>query len=402
MMDERIDVADYQAKDKFVKAVLFLKNEAPSVDKVPPGFDIPQPTNRYDDFVLMHFLAFNGDSQMHAHGAPTFLQWHRVYLRLFEKELQKNPEFSDVAIPYWDWTSKTSTNALLSDEFMGGDGRYSDGRVMTGEFAYDKGKWTLYHDTRFDIGSGFNRPDLCRRLGYRQVDDRVGRISLPTVQDINAVLSTEPYDKEPWNSSRFAIPSFRNHLEGNYPGRIRPHNSIHMWVGGLRERTLQNQQREVLYIGTMGGPASPNDPIFFLHHANIDRLWGDWQLEKNHWSSPYKGYLPIDSGIGGQAYFVNVPMKPWNIYTPASVADFYRIDDKGYKYNKYHRQEIKNLVTPAEADEAMTMGASFDDSFERYSSQRNLNTDEAKSIFGSPENLKSSVSRLQFPLDPLD
>ena len=102
MMDERIDVADYQAKDKFVKAVLFLKNEAPSVDKVPPGFDIPQPTNRYDDFVLMHFLAFNGDSQMHAHGAPTFLPWHRVYLRLFEKELQKNPEFSDVAIPYWD------------------------------------------------------------------------------------------------------------------------------------------------------------------------------------------------------------------------------------------------------------------------------------------------------------
>ena len=95
-------------------------------------------------------------------------------------------------------------------------------------------------------------------------------------------------------------------------------------------------------------------------------------------------------------------MKPWNIYTPASVADFDHIDDKGYKYDKYHRQEIKNLVTPAEDDGAMTMGASFDDSLERYSSQRNLNTDEAKSIFGSPENLKSSVSRLQFPLDPLD
>ena len=141
----------------------------------------------------------------------------------------------------------------------------------------------------------------------------------------------------------------------------------------------------------MGGPASPNDPVFFLHHANIDRLWGDWQLQENHWSLPYKGYLPIDSGIGGQTYFVNVPMKPWNIYTPASVADFYRIDDKGYKYDKYHRQGIKNQTTPPVNEMAQTMTASFDDSFEKSSSLKSLNADEAKSVFGSPENLKSSV-----------
>ncbi len=29
--------------------------------------------------------------------------------------------------------------------------------------------------------------------------------------------------------------------------------------------------------GTMGGPSSPADPLFFLHHANIDRLWANWQ-----------------------------------------------------------------------------------------------------------------------------
>ena len=152
-MDVRFDIANYKNKDKFVKALLYLKNEAPSIDKVPAGFDVPKPTNRYDDFVLMHFLAFNNSSRMYAHGAPTFLPWHRVYLRLFEKELQKNPEFSDVTIPYWDWTSEASTRELFSDEVMGNDGRYSDGRVMRGQFAYDKGNWTLYHDTRFDLGS---------------------------------------------------------------------------------------------------------------------------------------------------------------------------------------------------------------------------------------------------------
>lgn len=29
--------------------------------------------------------------------------------------------------------------------------------------------------------------------------------------------------------------------------------------------------------------ASPTDPIFFMHHANLDRVWWSWQL-RNPWS----------------------------------------------------------------------------------------------------------------------
>jgi tyrosinase len=39
------------------------------------------------------------------------------------------------------------------------------------------------------------------------------------------------------------------------------HDSVHVWVGG-----------------SMGAiPTAPADPLFWMHHANIDRLWSVWQ-----------------------------------------------------------------------------------------------------------------------------
>ena len=37
------------------------------------------------------------------------------------------------------------------------------------------------------------------------------------------------------------------------------HNQGHIWTGG-----------------TMLSAASPNDPAFFYHHANVDRLYQSW------------------------------------------------------------------------------------------------------------------------------
>jgi tyrosinase len=39
------------------------------------------------------------------------------------------------------------------------------------------------------------------------------------------------------------------------------HNSGHVWVGG-----------------SMGSvPTAPADPVFWMHHAEIDRIWAEWQ-----------------------------------------------------------------------------------------------------------------------------
>jgi tyrosinase len=64
---------------------------------------------------------------------------------------------------------------------------------------------------------------------------------LPTQADVDAAMA------------RTTFASFQRWLE-------QVHNNVHLAVGG-----------------TMSGASSPADPLFFLHHANIDRLWARWQ-----------------------------------------------------------------------------------------------------------------------------
>ncbi len=40
---------------------------------------------------------------------------------------------------------------------------------------------------------------------------------------------------------------------------------------------------------------SPNDPVFFMHHCMVDKIWHEWQLR-----FPDQGYLPVSGGPFGQ------------------------------------------------------------------------------------------------------
>lgn len=139
-----------------------------------------------------------------------------------------------VTIPYWDWTRQRAVgSAPFIADLMGGDGRPSDGRLTTGPFRAGKWKITVTdmagmpsYLTRF-MGSG---TDL---LGAARV---------------SRILDVVPYDAAPWNFRTDAARSFRAALE------MGPHNFVHNWIGG-----------------NMAMASSPNDPIFFLHHAMFDR-----------------------------------------------------------------------------------------------------------------------------------
>ncbi|MGK4582794.1 tyrosinase MelC2 [Kitasatospora sp. HPMI-4] len=272
-MAVRKNQATLTAKEKrdFVDALLELKRQG-----------------RYDSYVSIHntFIISDTDNgERTGHRSPSFLPWHRKFLLQFEQDLQSiNPA---VTLPYWDWTAdRTATSSIWGPDFLGGNGRSSDGQVTTGPFAYSGGKWTL--TVRPD-----SRNYLRRSLG--------GAVAaLPTKAEAESVLAMATYDMAPWNSSS---DGFRNHLEG-WRG-VNLHNRVHVWIGGH-----------------MATGMSPNDPAFWLHHCFIDKLWAEWQSRH-----PDRSYLP--TGNTPDVVDLNETMKPWNNVTPADLLDhtkFYTYD----------------------------------------------------------------------------
>lgn len=53
------------------------------------------------------------------------------------------------------------------------------------------------------------------------------------------------------------------------------------------------------FEGDMAGASSPNDPIFFLHHANVDRLWSMWQASSDGADPPNMAATLLPQGLFG-------------------------------------------------------------------------------------------------------
>lgn len=178
----------------------------------------------------IYFFSRRSDNISHAHQSPSFFPWHREFLRLLELDLQTVSANPYLFMPYWDWTSSATP---FTSNFLGS---ITYGSVSSGNFSPSWG-WPLY---RSSIGTSY----LQRRLG-----DNASRPSSTTVSNVQ---SYTVYDQSPWDSSVWN--SYRNRNE------IDLHNRVHNYVGGH-----------------MGTREAPNDPAFWLHHCNIDRLWWNWQ-----------------------------------------------------------------------------------------------------------------------------
>jgi tyrosinase len=183
---------------------------------------------------------------------------------------------------------------------MGGNGDPDNNNIVnTGPF---KDWITVEADQHGDpIGKG----RLRRTLGVE-----IPR--LPTQTDVYNAFNFDFYDTPYWDRSSVG---FRSALEGFY-NRPQLHNRVHIWVGGS------------MYDNT-----SPNDPIFFLNHCNVDRIWVHWQAIRSDHGYPMHIKDRNCEPIGGMN--LNDYMFPWddkdNGTTIASVLDHRKLK---YIYDK--------------------------------------------------------------------
>lgn len=212
-----------------------------------------QGLGRFADFRNMHVSV----SSPQAHGAPGFLPWHRAYLLDLERELQAID--SSVSLPYWRF-DQPSPN-IFTREFLG------------------------VSDNLGTVLFSANNP-----LQFWRTDGVQGINRRPFFSTAAAPpgLRTEAQTLALGN----AYPAFRM-MEGN------PHGSAHTSFGGS--------------ISSI--PTAAKDPLFFLLHCNVDRLWAKWQRQFGRFDPAQPAsYDGASNPIGH-----NLPdtMWPWNgVITP--------------------------------------------------------------------------------------
>ncbi|MFT4215962.1 MAG: tyrosinase family protein [Micropruina sp.] len=275
----RKNVAELTAAEKaeLVQAFLDLKDPIKSPSRIPAaaaavsaGGGTP---NRYDDYVWLHNTVSAG-----AHRGPAFGPWHREFLHQIEYDLQVVSGNHHLTIPYWDWiTARTSSDAgwPFTNDLLGGFGNAGPGPttgfVTSGPFA-DPTTWRMNIRRSGDADLTLKRSNgapLAGDLPTRAEALRAFGIAVPSGQTWPNV-----YDSAPWNdisppTNAQVLASFRKYLE-----RVL-HDGVHVWIGGAWEINALGQPGDG---GHMTFPSvSVNDPAFWLHHCNVDRLWSIWQ-----------------------------------------------------------------------------------------------------------------------------
>lgn len=204
----------------------------------------------------------NPPPSSHAKHGPLmmFLPWHRMFVLWFEQELRRL--FPAVHVPYWDWTTPA-------------------GRSIPSIIAG-------YRPVISTPGGRTIRVSRVRTGPSGSSGGTFDFDNLPSGGDVDALMSIPDYETL---SVRLEM----------------VHNRPHAWIDG-----------------TMGDPnVAPADPIFFLHHAMIDRIWRRWQQahpSARHPTAaaalPYGGLSPIS--VAGR--------------TLRTVADVLSVEDLEYDY----------------------------------------------------------------------
>lgn len=162
------------------------------------------------------------------HGSWYFLSWHRMYLYYFEKILRDASTDNQLALPYWNYSDQNDANARQIPEPY----RQPANSTANPLFVADRNA---------AMNAGGLLPESTVSL------DALNRINFSS--PAGSGLSFGGQRSGPGHS-----------LGPHSLFESTPHDAVHIDVGG--------------WMASFNTAA--RDPVFWLHHCNIDRLWESW------------------------------------------------------------------------------------------------------------------------------
>ncbi|KAF8610463.1 Di-copper centre-containing protein [Ceratobasidium sp. AG-I] len=204
----------------------------------------------FDRYSSLHVDMFDD-----IHYVAAFAPWHRYFLQAREIGLRECGYAGP--IPYWDWT-RDSSNMAGSEMFdpvlgLGGNGKAttsSNGHmyncVQDGPYGVQANFSIAYPETRC-LQRKFTNGSRSSMLGNMQGSQHSSSVVSNIMKKSNFV-------------------DFWQALEEG------PHDAVHNEIAG-----------------DMAAAFSPDDPLFFLHHMNVDRIWALWQAKDSARLQDYHG-----------------------------------------------------------------------------------------------------------------
>ncbi|GAB4535360.1 MAG: tyrosinase family protein [Haliangiales bacterium] len=286
--------------------------------------------NLYDYYVEAHANAFvsmrtpEQPMTSMAHMGPQFLPWHRYLILRLEADMGEAIGDPDFALPYWDWTDcyqdgDPSTCApIFERDYLGTAGSCDQAQASVEGYMRDQGFATNVYT---NMESSFHPDSIV--CGQRPLQRAVGCIipAPPDGAEIDQIFDRPSYDDAPYDSCHTEEDvSFRQLLEGFdnqstsqlcVTAGCGLHGRGHIYVGGD------------MFLSS----ANPNDPIFFLHHAQVDRMWAAWQEQNRQSGDPDRA---VDDGNPGYPDSWRGPLFNWPDVAASELFDYRGL---GYQYD---------------------------------------------------------------------